>query len=192
MLCTPGDLTTLLGYTVDTSKATLLIECATAVVQATCGQRIVQVVNDTVVLDLDDHDGGLELVLPERPVTAVGAVLVGSTPVTDFTASLRRGSLWRSSGWRSSSTYGGPSTVTVTYTHGYPTGDQRLQLARAAVLGLLRGAYGNPTGATRLQIDDYAVQYEAVSAQMDPSGFLAAQLRRQYGRPSGSVVLVTG
>lgn len=191
-LCTPEDLASLLERDdVDRFKAEMLIECATAVVQASCGQRIVQVVDDEVTLDLDGWDGGLRLSLPERPVTAVGAVSIGATTVTDFSASLRRGSLWRAGGWRSLSVYGGePSTVSVTYTHGYATGDQRLQLARSAVLSLVKGVYGNPSGATQVAIDDYRAVFEAMASQMESSPFLAQLLRKQYGRPPGSVVLV--
>lgn len=172
----------------------MLIECATAVVQASCGQRIVRVVDDEVTLDLDDFDGGLRLSLPERPVSAVSAVKIGATSVTDFSTSLRRGSLWRAGGWRSTlvAYSDQPSTVWVKYTHGYTTGDQRLQLARSAVLSLVKGVYGNPSGATQVAIDDYRAVFEAMASQMESSPFLQQLLRRQYGRPSGSVVLVKG
>jgi hypothetical protein len=195
MLATPSDLASLLQQNVDTATATLLIETATAVVQAICGQRIVQVVGDVQILDLDEYDGGLWLNLPERPVTAVTAVLIGATPLvtpTDYTVQLSRGRLWRSSGWRSTllAYYEQPSTVTVTNTHGYPTGHQKLQLARSAVLALCKGAYTNPSGAVRMSIDDYSEAYEAMAAQMEASEFLTAALRRQYGRPVGSVPLV--
>jgi hypothetical protein len=191
-LATPEDLASLLQQDVDTASATLALEAATAVVQAVTGQRIVQVADDTVVLDLDDFDDSTYLSLPERPVTAVGAVLVGATTVTDVTAQLRRGRLYRANGWRSAllACPGGPSTATVTYTHGYPPGDQRLQLARSAVLHLASTVYANPGGATREQIDDYSVSYEAASARMEASPYLAAALRRQYGRTPTSVRLV--
>lgn len=194
-LCTPEDLASLLERDdVDTFKAELLVECATAVVQAICGQRIIEVVDDTVTLDLDEVDSGPYLVLPERPVTAIGTVLIGATPVTDFSKQLRRGRLWRPYGWRSYllAYPSQPSGVTVTYTHGYPDGHQRLQLARSAVLALVKGAYANPTGATHLGIGDYNATYADLSAQMDASPFLATALKRQYARPMGSAVLVSG
>jgi hypothetical protein len=190
-LATPSDLASLLQQDVDTATATLLLECATAVVQAVVGQRIVQVVNDTVTLDLDGC-GGLYLDLPERPVTAVGAVLIGATTVTDFTTQLRRGRLWRPYGWRSTlvAYADQPSTVTVTYTHGYATGHQRLQLGRSTVLSLARGPYEVPDGAVQVRIDDYAATYAAMSTQLEASDSLQRLLRRQYGRPSGSVPLI--
>lgn len=191
-LATPSDLASLLQSDLDASTANLVIEAATAVVQAVCGQRIIQVANETVVLDLDGYDGGLYLNLPERPVTAVGAVLIGSTAVTDFSTQLSRGRLWRSYGWRSTlvAYFDQPSTVSVTYTHGYAAGHQKLQLARHAVLGLAKGPYANPSGASREAIDDYQVAYEQMAAQMEASPFLVAALKRQYGRLPGSVPLI--
>lgn len=193
-LATPSDLASFLQQDLDTATATLLVEAATAVVQAVTGQRIVQVLNDIAVLDLDEHDQGLYLDLPQRPVTAVTTVLIGSTAVTDYSTQLRRNRLWRAYGWRSTliAYPSQPSLVTVTYSHGYASGDQKLQLARSAVLSLAGAVYGNPGGVAREQIDDYAVAYEKASARMDASGPLAALLRREYSRPAGSVLLVKG
>jgi hypothetical protein len=193
-LATPEDLASLLERDdVDEYKATMLIECATAVVQAAAGQRIVEVVDDEVVLDLDEHDRSPYLWLPERPVTAVDTVLIGGSAVTDYSTQLRRARLWRADGWRSTlvSYHDQPSTVTVTYSHGYPAGHQRLQLARAAVLGLVRGVYGNPEGASRVQIDDYAAAYDAIATRLEASPYLRDALKRQYGRLVGSAVLTT-
>lgn len=192
-LATPGDLAALLERDdLDLYKATMLVECGTAVVQAIAGQRIVEVEDDEVTLDLDGYDGGLYLDLPESPVTAVSTVTIGATVVTDYTTQLRRSRLWRADGWRSTLlAYPGsqPSTVTATYTHGYPAGHQRLQLARNAVLSLVSTVYGNPTGATREQIDDYAVAYEAISARMEAAPYLRQGLRRYYGRSAGLITI---
>lgn len=176
----------------DTATAVLLIEGATSIVQSVTGQRIVQVVDDVVTLDLEACDSSLWLDLPQRPVTAVASASVGATAVTDYTVQLSRGRLWRSMGWRSAGLpyYNSPSTVTVTYTHGFAAGDQRLQPARQAVLSLAASAYTNPSGATREQIDDYSVAYEAMSARMEASPSLRDLLRRQYARPGSSVRLV--
>lgn len=193
LLATPADLASLLQHDVDTATATLALQAATAVVQAITGQRLVQVVGDVQVLDLDDYDGGPYLLLPERPVTAVSAVSVGDTVVTDYSTQLSRSRLWRTYGWRSALTVypAQPSTVTVTYSHGYAPTDQRLQLARAVTLSLAGVAYTNPSGAVREQIDDYAVAYDAASTRMGATPMLAAALRRQYGRTPGSARLVT-
>lgn len=192
-LATPADLALALDVPADVLRMTLLIECATAVVQAITGQRIVEVEDDEIVLDLDGYDCGLYLPLPERPVTAVSAVSVGATAATDYRTQLRRGRLWRAYGWRSTLVrypLSEPSTVTVTYTHGYPTGHQKLQLARSAVLGLSGHVYINPTGVTQERLDDYSVTYEAMMARAEASPFLVAALRKQYARPNQSVRLI--
>jgi hypothetical protein len=199
MLATVADLATSMQTTVgdpdfDGGAATLALEVATGAVQAVAEQRIVQVVGDSVILDLDWDYCGLYLPLPEGPVTAVASVQVGATTVTDFTTQLRRGRLWRAYGWRSVTLprWDAPSTVTVVYTHGYPAGDQRLQFARGVVLDVAKARYEALTGGqvVREQIDDYAVQYAAAAAQIDAAGSLAELLRRRYGRTgSGSVRL---
>jgi hypothetical protein len=190
-LATPSDLASLLQSDLDASTANLLAEIATAVVQAECQQRIVEV-TETVTFDLDGYDGGVYLVLPERPLTAVTSAVIGATTVTDYTAQLSRSRLWRARGWRSTliAYYNQPSTVTVTYTHGYPAGHQRLQLARAAVLSLARYGYSNPDGATSVKIDDYAATYDVMAARMEAMGSFSQRLKRQYGRPPNSVRLV--
>jgi hypothetical protein len=186
----PEDLASLLQQDLDASTANLVLEMATAIIQAEVGQRIVQVVDDEIELDLDGYDAGPYLYLPERPVTAVDSVLIGATAVTDYSAQLSRGSLWRADGWRSTLVgyFDQPSTVTVTNTHGYPVGHQKLQLARSMCLSLAKGFYANPSGAVREAIDDYQVAYEAMASQV--TEFMSKALRKQYGRPPGSVPLV--
>ena len=80
--------------------------------------------------------------------------------------------------------------MTPTYTHGLAPGDQKIQLARSVSIGLASGAYANPTGASREAIDDYSVQYEAMSSRIEASPHLVSLLRRQYGRPVGAARLV--
>ncbi len=194
LLADPADLAAILQVdTIDTYTATMLVEIGTAVVQAETGQRIVQVIDDVMELDLDEYDEGPYLVLPERPVTDVSAVLVGATAVTDWTLQKRRSRLWRAMGWRSTLVYypDQPSTVTVTCTHGYPAGHQKLQLARGAVLSMISGLYDNPGGASSIKIDDYAATYAAMERQLAASPNLVRLLQRQYGKPVGSIRLVT-
>lgn len=185
-LCEPEDLASLLEQDLDAYKANMLVEAATAVVQATTGnppQRLVAVASDTVSLV---GLAGAWLDLPQRPVTAVASVTLDGTALTVSTDYKVFGSrLWRSCGWIS--TWGEPTLVGVVYSHGYAGGHQLLQLGRAASLSLIKGVYGNPSGAARLAIDDYSEAYEAMAAQMDASPFLADALRRQYGRGAGMV-----
>lgn len=199
MLVTASELASLLQQDVDTATATLAIEIATGAVQGAAGQRIVEVVDDEAVIDLDVMDCSPYLNLPEGPVTEVTSAMVGATAVTDYTTQLSRGRLWRSMGWRSATLpyWNAPSTVTVVYTHGYPAGHQKLQLARGVTLELAKTGYNAAAGSgaiVREQIDDYAVQYATMAASietaLDPDGPLARALRRQYGRPGRSIRLV--
>jgi hypothetical protein len=188
-LCAPEDLASLLEMDLDAYKATMLVEAGTAVVQATAGQppqRIVEVVDDEITLM---GSTGSWLWLPQRPVSAVEAVTIDDgDELVEGTDFKRFGSrLWRACGWAACAYE--PSTVGLTYTHGYPEGDQGLQLARGAVLALIRGAFDNPTGAIQVRIDDYSAGYAALSAQMDASPFLAAAIRRQYGLGAGLVAV---
>lgn len=193
-LATPDDLALLLergegNFSED--KATLLIECATAIVQAITLQRIVAVEDDVITIDLDALDRGRQyLYLPERPVTAVTDVSIGELAVQDWR--LSRGRLWRPYGWnlpRDGAWANMPYQVTVTYSHGFPADHQYLQFARSVVLAMIGSVYGNPTGATRIQIDDYLVHYETMAAHMDSSPNVMAALRRRYSRPPRSAIL---
>ncbi|HEY9411128.1 MAG TPA: hypothetical protein VIP77_16230 [Jiangellaceae bacterium] len=190
-LCTPADLASALQQDLDASTATLWVEVGTAVVQEAAGQRIVQVVGDTVELS-GTTDSWLDLPqIPAAAVTSVtldGATLLAGSPGGGGKSYRRKGNrLWRGCGWQ---TYcGEPSDVVVVYTHGYAAGAQELQLARGAVIGLAQAAYSNPAGGAvaREQIDDYAVAYEAMAAALEASPHLKAALRRQYGRRAGLV-----
>jgi hypothetical protein len=183
-LCAPEDLASLLEQDLDAYKANMLVECATAIVQATCGQppqRLVEVEGDAFELV---GLPGAWLDLPQRPVTAVTSVeLDGEALTIDDDYKVFGSRLWRSCGWVT--TWGQPTRVTGVYDHGYPDGHQSLQLARSAVLSLIKGVYGNPAGVVRVAIDDYSEAYEKLAAQMDASPFLAAALRRQYGSGAG-------
>jgi hypothetical protein len=197
MLATADDLITLMqNPDLDVTLATLLIEAATAAVQAAAdGQRIVEVQDDVVELYLDRFDHSSHLTLPQYPVTAVTAVEIGGSAVTDYVAELNRARLWRSSGWRTLDLdyiAGQPSTVSVTYTHGYPPGHQKLQLARSATLALAAQACSNPTGAVREQIDDYMVQYAEAASRMHVTPPLANALRQQYSSSAFTVRMGAG
>ncbi|MFE7869757.1 hypothetical protein ACFUYE_05330 [Micromonospora humida] len=181
MLATPEDLASLLERDdLDLAKATLLVECGTAVVQvAAGGQRIVEVVDDTAVVAAGP---GQWLSLPQWPVRSVASVDYGGTPLAVGPAGYRsHGSrLWRRCGW--SDCPGDLVQVTVVYSHGYAEGAQELQFARGAVLGLIRDVVDNPAGLRSEQLDDWSATYSALSAQMDGTPALRAALRRQYGR----------
>lgn len=186
MLATPDDIGVLLGLgaALDTAKATLLAEAATAVVQEACDrppQRVVLVENDEVELL---GDIGSWLALPQRPVQSIASLGLDGDLLTEGVDFKRYGArLWRSCGWQTHRYE--PSTIDATYTHGYLPGAQELQLGRSGVLSLVRGVYDNPEGAIAVRIDDYSASYDKLSAAMDASPYLGKALQRQYGRRFG-------
>ena len=183
MLAWPEDLATLPGMDdLDPATAAALLGMATSVVQAITGQTLVEVKGDTIdLLGTTEAD----LWLPQRPVTAVSAVLVGGVVVTyykRFGARMHRHCGWIGpGGWRDQH---GPSTVTVTYDHGYPTGSRGLEFARSVALMLAAGAATTSPGVTSESIDDYQVVYDKMSTRMEASTYLGQALLRQYGRPA--------
>lgn len=191
-LATPEDLASLLQQDLDASTANLVLDAATASVQAAAGnQRILQVVGDTANLT-GLTDSWLDL--PQIPVTAVASVTLDGATLTAGSAGdpattyrLRGNRLWRGYGWQ---TYvGEPSDVVVVNTHGYAAGSQDLQLARGATLSIAKGMYANPAGVAREQIDDYAVSYARAAGEaadlIEAAPGLRAALRRKYGRRIG-------
>lgn len=202
-LATTTDLASFMQSDLDLSTATLLVETATAIVQQACGgQRIVEVVGDVATLG-GYSDSWLDL--PQIPVTAVASVVLDGTTLTAGTDYKVVGNrIWRASGWQANTGYPWdwpstwesplvppgypvqqPSTVVVTYTHGYPAGSQHLQLARSAVLSLARGGYANPSGATSERIDDYSISYDAMAGRMEAAPHLKSALAKKYGRRGG-------
>lgn len=169
--------------TLNADTATLLLDTATGLVQDEVRQRLVEVVGDTFTL-LGTAESWLSL--PERPVTDVTAVALDGEALT-FGDDLKRfGSrLWRREGWQVDRH--APATVTGTYTHGYPSGAQRLQTARGIVLAMCAQAYENATGVRGEAIDDYRVQWDEVAARMELSEHARRTLRRAYGRRAGLV-----
>lgn len=97
------------GASFDTDRAAFLLERASDSVRDDVGQRIDFTADDVCELT---GNGERVLVLPELPVTAVGAVTVDGTAVTDWTWR-RSGVLRRWAGWPFD------SAVAVTYSHGY-------------------------------------------------------------------------
>ena len=183
-LATPEDLASLLGRDdLDAYKATMLIECATAVVQEVAGQRIVQA-SSTVTLE---PGPGRWLWLPQIPVVLVESVSLDGTALASGDYQVRAHRLWRETGWQLLTSP--PTEVVVEYTHGYAEGAQELQRARQAVLALAAAVYDNPSAQTQERIDDYAVSYEAMSARMEAAPYLRDGLRRYYGRSAGLITI---
>lgn len=185
LLATPAELLAMPGLQqTPRPTARLLLEIATAVVQAATGQRLVAVCDDTLVLDLDDDAHTKELLLPEQPVTGITAVWINEAPVSDYTVRYARGALWRACGWRAQvqNWRCEPVTVTVTYDHGYPRRHHGLQLARSACLMLAASVATGTSGITSESIGDYSVTYQAMTERLDSAPLLQKALRRRYAR----------
>lgn len=203
-LVTPDELASWLQQNLDTATAQLLIRQATGKVQAACGQTLVQVLNDTLVLE---GSPGKWLDLPQRPVTAVHSVTFqdgNQQPVTldptQYTVAGNR--MWRGYGWQYATvlmpparvpywrylTYPPPSIITVVCDHGYAPDDPELEEARGVVLALCAQAYSNPGGSRSVTVDDYTETYSDAFAGMAMTQQTRDELRRRYGRRVGSVV----
>jgi hypothetical protein len=180
-LVTPSELASFLQQDLDTATATLLINLATAKVQAACGQRLIGATS-TFVIDVDMCDDDLYLALPQRPVRSVGSVLIDG--VADTTWLLRSQRLWRLYGWNTNPN--APTQVTVVATCGFLSGAQGLELARDYTLALAGAGYSNPSGGAiqSEQIDDYRVSYADADARMQVSPYMRDQLRETYGIPA--------
>jgi hypothetical protein len=181
-LITPAELASALHIPfaqLDTAAAALGINAATAHVQLAAGQRLVAVVGDQVELP---GTTSWWLRLPERPVTAVTAVTLDGAAIADWTQHASR--LWRDNGWQNCRTWQ-PSKVAVTYNHGYPTGDQKLEPARSYVFPLAASVYDNPTLAEALAIDDYRASYGPSGSTIGLTKEQARELRRAYSTIAG-------
>lgn len=178
-LATRADLDALMQREVPEATATLLLEIATAVVQAETGQRLVEATSTETLIG--SHSSRLNL--PERPASDIDTVELDGEEITDYRNYVSH--LWRADGWQAC-TYE-PSTIEVTYTHGYAADSQDLQLARGVVLMLASGVAANPAGATQLRIDDYMAAYDAMATQLSTSETLLRALRKKYSHNAGLV-----
>lgn len=173
---TPDDLADFLGrdrYTDPTEyrQASMLLDLATAAIQAWTRQTIELVADNEVTLA---GTWQRELLLPERPVVSVAQVAVGGVPLAAADWSLVGGALYSGPavepGVVTSSSlpvgatgrghwhWGGPDqTVTVTYTHGYATPPAEVKAVCLAVAA--RGVM-SPAGAVRQEsVGSYSVTY---------------------------------
>ncbi len=131
--------------------ALLALELASGAIVAWCGQAIERVVGDLARLDGVASD---RIVLPERPVTAVGEVRIGGTVVDpQALAHSASGVLARTDGGDFSAPPGG---VQVTYDHGY---DPIPEAVRAVCLQVAARALANPEGIRQEGIGGYSVTY---------------------------------
>jgi hypothetical protein len=133
---------------------TEMLSVASAVVR-TAAQSPILSTTSTVTLTGWQCDQWLNL--PGLPVTAVSAVSINGTAVTDFRLDGAR--LWRSVGWGVDD---GPATVVVTLTHGFAVVPPfvRQLVCDLAISGIDAAADGaRVPGMIGERVDDYAVQF---------------------------------
>lgn len=166
----------------EVASAQLALDIATAVVRERTGQDFTIKTNDVITLDTyEDRD----VVLPQGPVTAVGAVVtrnLGSTTTTTRTLNTDyevRGGRLR---WVGAGTW--PYEVTVTYTHGYATIPDDV---KGATLAVAAEIHANPEGLSQSALDDSNDHHEW--AEDSPAEKMLKLVARKYGRKSLTVKL---
>lgn len=173
----------------ETATINTALEVASAAVRDAAGSPISSVTS-TVALE-----GGadLRLPLPGRPVTAVSAVLVNGTAVTDY--KLSSGALWRARGWADGCS---PAEVTVTYTHGLPVVpadivDLVCRLAGGVLVELRSGDALGALASRPLvseRIGDYSAVYSYAApllSSLEIPDYLRKRLAARFG---GSLLVV--
>lgn len=138
---TPSDLASWLQQDVDTATATLLLASSSAAIRSFCGWSITE---ETVTGAVIDGSGGPDLWLPTKNLTAVASVTDDGVAQTNGTTFewFRTGRLTKVAGRWTRKAKG----VLATYTHGYPTGDPHLDLAKAVCLTAAARQMTNPAG----------------------------------------------
>lgn len=208
VFASPDDLAAILQRELTDAEETaalVLLEIATAEIQAELGQQITETVHTASIPGTWSRD----LELPQRPVTAVtGVALDGVALASDGWAwngrqTLRRGTSLVAgeadlddgdlddmgstgiAGWH----WGGPgATVAVTYTAGYVNVPADL---KGLCLQVAMRTMSNPTGIRSEQLGAYQVTYTVPGTGQVFGALLTdterATLRRRYGRTAGTL-----
>lgn len=144
------------------ARATLLLDAATAAIQAYTRQSITQATGAVTL----NGNGAIVQLLPETPVTAVASVVLDGVTLTadDDYEWDAEGVLYRTNGgiWTR-----GRRNLVVTYTHGW---DPIPPAIKDACLQIAATAWHNPGAYTRLQLGDYAIAFAAGSDGMSGGG----------------------
>lgn len=174
-LATLDDLAVYLGRELDdlteNRQAEQALDLVSAAVRAWCRRDFTQTTSTRRLPGV----WGPTLDLPDGPVTAVTAVVLDDTTITDWTWNdrsqlIRHGYLTATDPDRGGAagghrgSWGGPqATVTVTYTHGYdPIPDD----VRAAVLTATARSITNPVGVRSEGLGAYQVTYAGQAADL--------------------------
>ena len=163
-----AELATLLQQTFtaeQTAAATLLLDLSTAAIRNYTRQTISEVEDDVVLLRTTQRG---TLVLPERPVTEVSLVRLGTTTVAAASyllvddelrwgaTALNIGNLAESDGG-----WGSAAQIEVTYTHGFATIPDDI---KGLCLTMAARGLNNPEAIVREQVGPDSIQYETAGA----------------------------
>lgn len=193
-LATPADLATRLNTTFDSGQAAqaqAVLDEASSLIRAILGQQLTQVANDVITMDAP---AGRWLDLPQRPVTSISTVLIGSLAISDWRQVGDR--LYRAGGWnRFRNGYWwpifpnlDPPLVTVTYSHGLAVGDEKLNLAKGACCTLAMQAIVQPAGNVTMQsADEFRVMFKDDGATLEMTQRLEKALIKAYGRSTFTI-----
>lgn len=159
------DLASYLKQDLDTATAQRARTIAEGAITGYTGQLITEA---TYEHTLPVDRATLEVVMPQRPVTGVGAVEVGGVTLTEGTDYY-----WDYSPWLLLASAPDPwAPATVTYTAGYATVPP---VVKAVALGVAGRAYTNPTGLRTEQVDDYSATYAGGGEDVASIGLLRAE-----------------
>lgn len=164
-------------------KSATALEVASAAVRDAAEATISQETSTVIV----NAGRGNLLTLP-GPITAVTAVTIGGSSVTDY--EILPNGVWRHCGWGSA-----PTRVTITYTHGIAVVpadivDLTCTLARAWLDDLAEGGGSSTRGLKSVKIDDASETYTDEQAAAVSSTYIPKATREWLARRFGSQVAV--
>lgn len=148
-LITPTELIVWLNITDDTfptDTATAYVDSASAAIRGYCGWNISE---ETVTGDVLDGTGRWDLWLPTQNLTAVTSIAENGTTLVHETDYVwyRNGRITHAGRWTPNA-----KGVLATYTHGYPVGHPRLELAKAVCRQVAARTLNNPAGLRSEQV----------------------------------------
>jgi hypothetical protein len=171
---TASELASYIQSDVDTSTAVLLLQLASAEFNREADTSFTPI----TATWSEAGNGGLVMIVPWRPITAVTAVRIAGTTVTDYSRIEQR--FYRTGGWGSPWAFP-PDLIEIDLTYGYATVPDEV---KAAVLETAAQAYQQPASTIAAEsIDDYRVRYNANTGgvQLSASAMkLAADIRGQF------------
>lgn len=192
-LAVATDLSDLLGlpaYTgIKLAQVERWLDAASDEIRSVLGQQITRNTTTAILPGVEDY----WLELPQIPVVSVESAVMSGGFVADFR--LIGNKLYRWHGWQDLFFVYEPSTISVTYTHGYATvpGDLVTLCCSLASVGMAQaatGALGHTPGITDEAIDDYKVGFDPTApGVITIPAATVARLRAKYAGGGVTAVL---